>query len=95
MLSKQSNCIGERPLKPAESLEREIVRSDGNQRGRLDAAGTISTEDEGYGSTFQVAEKASGSYRHLALLRWSMVGIFSLVSGYRNLPHMRRMPSRP
>ena len=25
---------------------------------------------------FRVAEKASGSYRHLALLRWSMVGIF-------------------
>lgn len=25
---------------------------------------------------FQVAEKASGSYRHLALLRWSMVGVF-------------------
>ena len=25
---------------------------------------------------FRVAEKANGSYRHLALLRWSMVGIF-------------------
>ena len=25
---------------------------------------------------FRVAEKSSGSYRHLALLRWSMVAIF-------------------
>lgn len=31
---------------------------------------------KGHDSHFQVAEMASGSYWHLALLRWSMVSIF-------------------
>jgi reactive chlorine resistance protein C len=76
MLSKQSKLIGERPLEPAVSLDVKSFEA-------METSAGDSMQQEPYlqrmkamAVHFRVPEKASGSYRHLALLRWSMVGIF-------------------